>query len=217
MPLLAALFDMDGVIADTNPCHKETIKSFCSQHGLAVTDEFLQQNVYGRINREWIPELFGELEEAEMERLAWEKEALFREVYAPDLKEVSGLHTFLESLQENGIKAVVATSAPRENADFILDGLDIRQFFQGVIDSSHVKIGKPHPEVYQKAAAMLNLAPEDCVVFEDSLAGVQSGKAAGCKVVGITTTHTAEELAAADLIIDDFEGLTVERLKALFV
>jgi len=203
------LFDMDGVIADTNAFHKKAIKVFCEQHDLEVTDAFLEEKVYGRINREWIPELFGQLSDAEIQQLADEKEALFREIYAPHLQPVAGLEDFLEHLQQENIKAIVATSAPGENADFILDGLHIRHYFQGALNSSHVTNGKPHPEMYQKAAAHLNLPTEVCLVFEDSLSGVQSGKNAGCSVVGITTTHTAQELQMADWIFDDFTNVTM--------
>jgi len=209
-----ALFDMDGVIADTNTFHKQAIKVFCEKHNLDVTDDFLEKKVYGRINREWIPELFGELSNAEIEKLADEKEALFREIYHPHLQAVSGLENFLKHLQEQNIKAIVATSAPGENADSILDGLQIRHYFQGALDSSHVTHGKPHPEMYQKAAAELNLAPEVCLVFEDSLSGVQSGKNAGCSVVGLTTTHTAAELSDADWVLDDFTNLTMTHFQA---
>ena len=124
-----ALFDMDGVIADTNAFHKQAIKVFCEQHGLDVSDDFLEKKVYGRINREWIPELFGELSDAKIEKLADEKEALFREIYEPHLQPVAGLDDFLKHLQEVGIKAVVATSAPGEHADVTFYGLQIRHYF----------------------------------------------------------------------------------------
>ncbi len=204
-----ALFDMDGVIADTNAFHKQAINVFCTQHGLDVSNDFLEKKVYGRINREWIPELFGELSDADIKKLADEKEALFRDIYQPHLQAVEGLDDFLKHLQAVGIKAIVATSAPGENADFILDGLQIRHYFEGALNSSHVTHGKPHPEMYQKAAAKLGLAPEVCLVFEDSLSGVQSGKSAACHVVGITTTHTAEELSEADWVLDNFTGLSM--------
>jgi beta-phosphoglucomutase-like phosphatase (HAD superfamily) len=75
-----------------------------------------------------------------------------------------------------------------------------------------VSKGKPNPEIYLKSAAALNFKPENCIVFEDSLSGVAAGKAAGCKVVGITTTHTPEELHQTDFIINNFEGLDPETL-----
>lgn len=212
---MGILFDMDGVIADTNPFHKLTIQQFCKQHGIATTDAFLEQKVFGRVNKEWIPELFGDISEEESKRLADEKEQLFRDVYKAHLVAVDGLLAFLTLLKENNIKAAVATSAPLENADFILEGLQISHFFDAVLHSADVDQGKPHPEIYLKAANALGLAPKQCIVIEDSVSGVVAGKAAGCKVIGITTTHSREELGDIDLGIDDFVGLRMEDLVKL--
>ncbi len=212
---MGILFDMDGVIADTNPFHKITIQQFCAQHGIEATDSFLEEKVYGRVNKEWIPELFGAITTAESEKLADEKEALFREIYASHLKAVDGLLDFLSLLQQHSISAAIATSAPLENAEFILSGLNISHFFDAVLHSAHVEQGKPHPEIYLKAAAALGEKPTDCIVIEDSISGVLAGKAAACKVIGVTTTHTREELGAIDLGIDDFVGLSLSDLKKL--
>lgn len=212
---MGILFDMDGVIADTNPFHKITIQQFCTQHGIETTDSFLEEKVYGRVNKEWIPELFGAITTAESEKLADEKEALFREIYAPHLAALEGLLDFLRLLQDNRISAAIATSAPLENATFILSGLNISHFFDAVLHSAHVEQGKPHPEIYLKAAAALGQKPVDCIVIEDSISGVLAGKAAHCKVIGVTTTHTREELGAIDMGIDNFVGLSLSDLKNL--
>ena len=216
MTALGLLFDMDGVIADTNQFHKETIRIFCEQHGVSVTDQVLREKVFGRVNRDWIPAIFPNLTEATYEQLADEKEALFREQFAPHLEEVKGLTSFLSQMKREGVKMVVGTSAPPENADFILEGLKISSFFDAVLNSSHIKIGKPDPEIYLKSAAAIGLPPEKCIVFEDSLSGVEAGIAAGCKVIAVTTTHSREEFAHAHLVIDDFEGLNLNALQQLF-
>ena len=212
---MGILFDMDGVIADTNPFHKITIQQFCAQHGIEATDSFLEEKVYGRVNKEWIPELFGAITTAESEKLADEKEALFRKIYASHLKAVDGLLDFLTLLAQNNISTAIATSAPWENAEFILSGLNISHFFDAVLHSAHVEQGKPHPEIYLKAAAALGKKPTDCIVIEDSISGVLAGKAATCKVIGVTTTHTRAELGAIDMGIDDFVGLGLSDLKNL--
>jgi beta-phosphoglucomutase len=119
-------------------------------------------------------------------------------------------------LKREGVQAAVGTSAPKANMDFILDKLHIRPYFDALLHSADVKFGKPNPEIYLNAAARLGVDPSVCIVFEDSLPGVEAGLNAGMKVVGITTTHTPEELAGAHLVIDDFEGLTVQQLEKLF-
>lgn len=96
--------------------------------------------------------------------------------------------------------------------DFTLEKTDTAHFFDTILDESFVTRGKPDPEIYLKTAAALSMPAGRCIVFEDSLSGVQSARAAGCKVVGITTTHTAAELANTDLVISDFSNLSPQGL-----
>jgi HAD superfamily hydrolase (TIGR01509 family) len=141
-----------------------------------------------------------------------EKEALFREIYKDDIVALDGLETFLKQIQIAGHPVAIGTSAPRANVDFTLTHTSLTHFFPVILDEAFVNHGKPHPEIYLKVAAALNMDPGNCIVFEDSLSGVAAGKAAGCKVVGVTTTHTPEELASTDFIIDDFLDLNPESL-----
>ena len=212
----AAIFDMDGVIADTNPYHQKTIKEFCQKYGKEVTEGFLREKVYGRTNADWIPAIFEGIEDDQMHAYADEKEAMFREVYKTDLVPVKGLKAFLDQLKRDHIKMAVGTSAPMENAEFILQGLDIEDYFHTILHSAHVTKSKPDPQIYLKACHAVGYDPKNCIVFEDSLSGVQAGKAAGCKVVGITTTHSEQELEHCDLIIRDFSNLNPSILDGLF-
>lgn len=198
---------MDGVIVDSNPFHKIALKQFCKKHGRDLSEEELREKIYGRRNQDWLTNVFGQLDSVKMKAFADEKEALFRELYEKDVRAVDGLPEFLQRLDELGIPRAIATSAPGANVDFTLEKTGIGRHFTTILDDSYVSHGKPHPEVYQKAAAALQYDPGHCVVFEDSLAGVEAGKKAGCKVVGITTTHTVEELKDTDLVIDNFVEL----------
>ena len=212
----AFLFDMDGVIIDSNPVHKIALRQFCKQHGYDLTEEHLREKIYGRTNKDWIPNVFGPLPKEQVTAYADEKEALFRELYRADIKPLNGLMEFLEQAKKLGIPQAIATSAPRANVDFTLEHTGAEKYFQAILDEAFVNKGKPDPEIYQKTAAALGFDPQNCVVFEDSLSGVDAGKAAGCKVVGLTTTHTAEELSKTDLCMKDFTEFTageiVERL-----
>jgi beta-phosphoglucomutase len=209
------IFDMDGVLVNSNPVHKESLQIFFREHNHSFTEEYLRERIYGRTNQEWIAEVFGDIPPEEIERLAAAKEKLFREMFDPGQAVIPGLFDFLEQLDRRGISLVVATSAPRENADYILSELAIEDYFDTVLDSSHVKKGKPDPEVYLKAAGAAGYPPERCIVIEDSLAGVISGLKAGARVVGITSTHTHEELKDCDLTVDDFTKLTPRMLESL--
>ncbi len=209
---IAFLFDMDGVLVDSNPFHKIALKQFCLQHGYDLTEEQLREKIYGRTNKDWIPNLFGSLSMELIKHYADEKEALFRDIYKNDIKPVDGLIDFLEKLDFHQIPRAIATSAPRENVDFSLQLTKTEKYFSTILDESFVAKGKPDPEIYLKTAAALGFPPGQCIVLEDSLSGVKAGKDAGCKVVGITTTHTPEELREADFIIDNFQGLEPKQL-----
>ena len=208
----AFLFDMDGVIVDSNPYHKIALIQFCKEHGYDLDEQQLLEKIYGRTNRDWIMNIFGNIGDEKIRQYTEEKEALYRKLYDNDVKPVDGLISFLEKAEQAGIPRAVATSAPRANVDFSLSKTHTEHFFPTILDDSFVSKGKPDPEIYLKSAAALNYKPENCIVFEDSLSGVAAGKAAGCKVVGITTTHTREELHQTDLIIENFEGLDPETL-----
>jgi HAD superfamily hydrolase (TIGR01509 family) len=113
----------------------------------------------------------------------------------------------LNALRAHGIKTALATSAGPGNIDFIVDGLGIRDQFDAIIGGAEVQKGKPDPEIYLKAAALVGVDPADCWVIEDSLQGIASGLNAGMQVVGITTSHTATELAHTQWIASDFIDL----------
>jgi HAD superfamily hydrolase (TIGR01509 family) len=142
-----------------------------------------------------------------VEQLEEEKELLYRGFYAEHRKPAEGLIEFLHELRSRGIKTALATSAGPGNIDFIVDGLGIRDQFDAIIGGAEVTKGKPDPEIYLKAAALVGVSPIDCWVIEDSLQGIASGQAAGARVVGITTSHTSEELFHTQLIASNFVNL----------
>lgn len=215
--MVAFIFDMDGVIVDSNPVHEVALKKFCNKYGYDLTEEELREKIFGRRNEDWLVNVFGRLDKGKMKQYADEKEALFRKLYEKDVKPLDGLHEFLQKLAEQQIPRAIATSAPRDNVDFTVEKTDIARYFETILDSSFVTEGKPHPQIYLRTAKALAFEPENCIVFEDSLAGVESAKSAGCKVVGITTTHSSEELGKTDLVIKNFVGLDPRGLiRALF-
>jgi beta-phosphoglucomutase len=208
----AFLFDMDGVIVDSNSFHKIALKQFCKKYGHQLSEEQLLEKIYGRTNKDWIATIFGNISPEKIREYADEKEALFRELYKNDIKPVDGLIDFLKRLDEHKLPRAIATSAPRVNVDFTLEKTGTVDFFPVILDESFVNQGKPNPEIYLKTAATLGFEPESCIVLEDSLSGIRAGKAAGCKVIGITTTHSKEELKETDYIIDDFKNIDPKKL-----
>lgn len=204
----AIIFDMDGVIVDNISYHIEALKVFLQQFGKEITTEEFQNHYNGRTIQEVILGLKPDAEHGVVMKLAEEKEKIYRDLYKSDLAPTPGLLEFLERAKEAEIKMAVATSAITTNADFTLDGLDIRHYFDAVIDSTMVTKGKPDPQIYVKAAEQLNIAPEHCVVMEDALAGIQSAKSAGMDVIGLYTSLKKEELPDGLLMkIKDFREL----------
>jgi len=140
-------------------------------------------------------------------RLEEEKELIYREFYAPFRKPLEGLVEFLKEIRSSGIKVALATSAGQGNIDFTIDGIGLRDQFDVIVGGAEVTKGKPDPEIYLLAAQKLGVNPANCWVIEDSLQGIKSGQSAGCKVVGITTSHTKEELAHTQIQAPNFVGL----------
>ena len=212
----AVIFDMDGVIVDTNPYHKKTILEFCTHHNIQLNELTFQNKIYGRTNRDWLTNVFGEMEAEQLEAYAYEKEAMFRKVYEPFIKPLEGLPEFLELLQTNNIPTAIATSAPPENVDFVLDKTGIRKYFKTILDERMVTHGKPNPEIYLKTAKALGFPNNKCLVLEDSLSGITAGRKAGSKVIGVTTTHTPEELVKeTNYVIKDFTNLSIATLRSV--
>lgn len=208
----AVIFDMDGVIVDSNPWHKVSLDDFFKKHGFQLSDEYIRERIYGRTNKEWIPALFGDLSEPEFQALSNEKEALFRDIYKDYIQPIKGLIPFLEALEANHIPMAIATSAPGDNVAFTLKNTGTEKFFNIVVDQSAITKGKPHPEIYLKTASLLDYSPQLCIVIEDSLSGIESAYRAGCKVIGITTTHESGDFKHTVRTIDDFTHLQIRDL-----
>jgi beta-phosphoglucomutase len=208
----AAIFDLDGTLIDNNNYHLTTWLQYLNNKGRVVTEDEYRQHFNGRTNKDVLEYIYEKPLTAE-EALVYslEKEALYREIYKEHIQPVAGLLELLQAFADNNIPMAIATSGIQPNIDFMFEHIDIKKYFSAVINSSHVKLGKPDPEIYQKAAGALKVAPANCLAFEDAVVGIQSAKAAGMKVVAITTTEPAEKLGEADLIVKDF---TIEGFSA---
>lgn len=213
----AVIFDMDGVIIDSNPFHKITLRQFAEKYGYHLSEEELITKVYGRPNKDWIQRLFGKaMNTTELATYGEEKEQLFRDIFKDVIAPVDGLIEFMERLKLKEVTMAIATSAPRSNVDFVLQHIPIGPYFKVILDESSVTQGKPHPEVYVKTARSLNFPPDKCVVFEDSLSGVEAAISAGCKVVGVATTYKVHEFNGVEFVINNFNDPELGNLPSIF-
>jgi beta-phosphoglucomutase len=205
---LAVILDMDGVIVDSNPVHRNAWSIYNRRFGIE-TDEAMQQRMYGKRNDEIVRDFLGpHLTSEEVRAHGAAKERLYRELMAGAIDHalVRGVREFLQRYE--GAPFGLGTNAEPQNVDFVLDTAGLRRYFQVIVDGTQVRMPKPDPEIYLQAAGKLGIPPCDCIVFEDSLPGLEAARTAGMRTVGVTTTHAA--LPDADLAIDDFRNAELD-------
>ncbi|MCS7314116.1 MAG: HAD family phosphatase [Bryobacterales bacterium] len=198
----ALIFDLDGVLVDSNALHVLAWERYLARHGRSLPP-CPGSVIFGRHNEEIVRAFFGDHLDAD--RIAAHgaaKEALYRELMRPVLRDrlVPGVMAFLERWRT--LPMAVASNAERANVDFVLDGAGLRRYFRVALDGCQVRRPKPHPEVYLEAARRLGVDPAGCIAFEDSPSGVAAARAAGAQVVGVCTTY--EELPGVALAVRDF-------------
>jgi len=205
---LALILDMDGVIVDSNRWHRVAWAEYNRRHGVE-TDEAMQQRMYGKRNDDIVRDFFGDhLSDAEVHAHGAAKERLYREMIRPALNEalVPGVREFLVRHRSEPIG--MASNAEPENVEFLVEEAGLRPYFRVLVDGHQVANPKPHPDIYLRAAELLGVRPADCVVFEDSLPGIEAARAARMAVVGVMTTH--DVLPGVDLTIRDFTSQDLE-------
>jgi beta-phosphoglucomutase len=211
----AVIFDMDGVLVDNNPFHIEAWMQFCKMKGIPVTAHEIASH-FGNTNKDYLAYLLNrEVSAAEAEILGNEKEIIYRKIYADSIRPLKGLLDLLDHLKQENFKIALATSAPTENVDFTIDKLGIRSYFDVLVDASLIKKGKPDPEIYHTVSRLLSMKPDHCLVFEDSVHGVEAAVRAGMKAVGVLTSASPEQLGAAKHHVVDFSQANIQWIQQL--
>ena len=208
-----AIFDMDGVLVDNARFHIRAWQQLGREYGRDLSPAAVR-SYFGQRNLEMVPGLMGNhLTAEECDRLAARKEAIYRDLIRAELEPVPGLMGFLDTLKSEGIPAALATSAPVENVEMTLEVLGLKSYWAAVVIGAEVARSKPAPDIFMLAAKRIGRAPENCVVFEDSTSGIRAALAAGCQCVALSTTHTAEELAAYPVlkIVPDFTTMRIRK------
>ncbi|QDU95613.1 HAD family hydrolase [Lignipirellula cremea] len=220
MPSLqAVIFDVDGVLIDSYHAHFESWRIVAAEHGMVMTPEDFHAT-FGRTSRETVRAAWPErsFSDEQVRQLDEEKEAVYRKLLAENFPAMPGAVALIADLAATGVGLAVGSSGPPPNVRLTLDLLGCKEQFQVVVTGADVTRGKPDPEVFLTAAQRLGLSPADCLVIEDAAAGIKAAQSAGMKAVGLVSTgHTRQELAAADLLVDQLADLTVARLQQLAV
>lgn len=201
------LWDLDGVLVDTGEYHFQSWQEVLTDYGVTLDREVFQKTL-GMNSTSSVKIYLGKHPEpALIERMITRKEESFRRLIQNEITPLPGVLNWLEWFASQQIPMAVASSAPPENIDFIINALQIRSFFTELVSGANMP-GKPNPDVFLEAAKRLNISPDHCIVIEDSIAGVAAARQAGMRCIAVATTNPTDLLSAADLVVDNLAMLT---------
>lgn len=204
----AVIWDMDGVLADTTEAHFRTWVTSLAEWEIPLDrDQF--RGLYGMNNRDTLTTLLGRPPSpVELTTIAGRKEYLFRLEAQRLVHPMPNVLNLLNELDQADWSQALASSAPQANIDLLIDKFGIRDLFQAVLSGAELAAGKPDPMLFLMAAEALGLAPDRCVVVEDSPAGVEAAQRAGMHCIAVATTRKREALTAADRLFDDLTQMS---------
>ena len=214
------IFDMDGVIIDSEPLHLSCEKEIFELLGISISKE-QHLSFVGTTNKsmwEQLKKIYNIPQSVTV--LVKQQQSIYLELLKKDktINPIPYVETLIKSLHENGYILGLASSSPHSQIDYILDMLNLKPFFRNIISGDDVKNGKPNPGIFQKISAVSRISPENCIVIEDSFNGVIAAKNAGMKCIGFKNPNSGnQDLGNADLIINSFSELTPNMIYRLLI
>jgi beta-phosphoglucomutase len=201
MKYKAFLFDLNGTMINDVSYHVNAWYRILNELGANISREKAKEECYGK-NQELLERVLPDrFSKKEKDEISLEKEKQYQEEFKPHLKLINGLDLLLKRSNTSGIKMAIGSAAIQSNIDFVLDGLNIRHYFDAIVSADDVLFSKPDPETYIKCADKLGIEPKDCLVFEDAPKGAESAKNADMDCVIITTLYKPGEFEDLDNII----------------
>ena len=198
---------MNGIIIDDEHIHELAFKESMAPFGINLSHQDYLDCCAGKTDRSGFKSLSEKFFiSLDINRLLQEKASFYLKLFPTHKKTYSGVIKLISDLSQKYILALTS-SATRSEVNLITKEYDIYKYFKVTISADEVKKGKPDPEPYLITCKKLNLIPQQCVVIEDSNSGVLSAKSAGCFCIGITTTHTRQDLEMSDLVLDSFSDV----------
>ena len=210
MTIKAFIFDMDGTAIDSMPFHAQSWVAFAKTHQIGLDLPELMRRTTGRNGHECMEVLFEcAISKPQATILIDEKEALYRQLFDPVFKEVGGFSSFYERAHASNLKLGFGSAGDRHNLAFAFSRLALKHAPLSVVGGDEGFAGKPSPAIFLEVARQLGVLPSECIVFEDAPFGIEAAKAAGMRAVGITSSHTARELAGSHVltVAADFHAL----------
>ena len=209
----AVLWDMDGTLIDSEEFHWIVWRDTMANAGFAITHEqFL--STFGQRNDSILPNWLGSAATPQLiEKIGNDKEELYRDLVRRNgIAPLPGVATWLQRLHEQGWLQAIASAAPRANIDVILEALSAAHFFEGIVSAEDVHRGKPDPEVYLTAASRVGASPENCIVVEDALAGVEGARRANMRSIGVRQNGKP---LPADVVVPSLDLLPEDAFETL--
>ena len=200
----AVIFDMDGVVVDSINYDYEAWRDTLLKLGVSIS--FKDYKCFTGMKGTEIVKFYApNLSEEDLMKFQTLKENFFINLINKNgIKPVNGVLDFINSLKKKGYKVGLATAAPTDKLNAVLTALKIKNIFDAMVNADEVKKGKPHPEIFLKAADKLHVPPAESIVIEDAVNGVKAAKAGNFLCVAITTSHSAKDLKEADHIINGY-------------
>lgn len=221
----AVIFDFDGVISDSEPCHFTAVNMVLEKFGVQLTSDEYYASFLGCTDKalfESIGEKFNtDYENTPIEELVEQKAIFFEEIIRKADHLIEGIPQFIKMLKTGGIKIGIYSGATQDDIELMLEKSGFAEYFDVIVSADDVENGKPDPEGYLKALEQINkvsnakILPQQCVVIEDSHWGIAAAKKAGMRIIAVTNSYPANELEDADLIIDSVNDLKISDLHKL--
>lgn len=207
---LCFLFDMDGVMIDTEPQYDVFWKHAADKYNVGIPN--FERIIKGTTLPNILKKYFSEYTESEVNTLVDELEKFEAGMEYP---EIPGSVDFVKMLKEKGFKVGLVTSSTAKKLEGVYRDTQFDKLFDTIVYAERIIHGKPAPDCFLLAAKDLNVDPKNCIVFEDSFAGIEAGTTAGMKVIGLATTHPAESLdGKCSMIIPNFKKLQLSDIIA---
>lgn len=191
----AFIFDLNGTMIDDMPYHIKAWHRILNELGAGLSEERVKEECYGK-NHELLERIFPNRFTIEQKNeMSFAKEVQYQKEFRPNLKLIEGLDRFLKQSHASGVKTAIGSAAILFNIDFVLDGLQIRQFIDAIVSADDVDVSKPHPETFVKCAEALHVDAAECLVFEDTPKGAEAAANAAMDCLIITTLHEPDEFS----------------------
>lgn len=214
----SVIFDMDGVIVDTEPVHHFAYYQHFNELNIEVSDE-MYRSFTGNSTRNIFQKLKAQFDlQEDVEDLILRKRHLFNEAF--DLKEdlylIDGVEELIKDLHANGIQLIVASSASKVTINRVFTRFNLHQYFTHIVSGEDFPKSKPHPAIFEHAASLSVAPKENCIVIEDSTNGIQAAVSAGIFCVGYDSFHSKDQdLSKANIVIRNFNELNYEKVRDL--